>query len=287
MIINVRTAIESDIESCGRILFTSFKQISEQHNFPRPFSVLETAINRVRGFLTQDGSLFLVADADSKPAGMCFIDRRGQVAGIGPVSVQPDYQGNGIGRKLLEAALNICQNHVSVRLTQDSYNLGSGALYSSLGFEVREPILVVEGRFNKTQVPGVEIRQMKKRDVIECRDLYARVHGVDRSEELLEALKLWTCFVSIGEGGRITGYISALARWGHGVAETEDELIALMAGVQARNKHSLHSFNLPLRQEKLARWCFDQGFRAVKPLTLLTHGFYQEPDGSFYISGRY
>jgi len=88
--------------------------------------------------------------------------------------------------------------------------------------------------------------------------------------------------------GRITGYLSAATFWlmNHGVAKTELDMRALLAGAGALSPEPL-SLLLPTRQANLFRWCLHQGMRAIKPMTLMTMGHYQEPEGCYFPSVLY
>jgi len=72
----------------------------------------------------------------------------------------------------------------------------------------------------------------------------------------------------------------------HGVAETEQDMRALLAGAAAMSSKPL-SLLLPTRQANLFRWCLHQGMRAIKPMTLMTIGHFQEPRGCYFSSVQY
>jgi len=72
----------------------------------------------------------------------------------------------------------------------------------------------------------------------------------------------------------------------HTVAKTEEDMKALLMGAVPMNSEPL-SLLLPVRQASLFRWCLDQGFRAVLPMTLMAMGEYQEPDGCYFPSILY
>ena len=55
--------------------------------------------------LSSDGFAGLVAERDGEVLGSAFVDERDVIAGIGPVTVDPAAQDDGIGRALMEAAL--------------------------------------------------------------------------------------------------------------------------------------------------------------------------------------
>lgn len=88
--------------------------------------------------------------------------------------------------------------------------------------------------------------------------------------------------------GRITAYASAPAFWllNHGVAETEHDMQALILGAASLNEQPL-AMLIPARQTNLFRWCLRTGLRVLKPMTLMSMGFYQEPAGCWFPSVEY
>ena len=98
-------------------------------------------------------------------------------------------------------------------------------------------------------------------------------------------MQVFSPFVVV-RGGRITAYASALAFWGHGVAETEEDMRHLVLGVGAASPEPV-ALLLPTRQDSLHRWCLSQGLRMVKPMTLMAMGEYHEPQGCWFPSVLY
>jgi hypothetical protein len=116
-----------------------------------------------------------------------------------------------------------------------------------------------------------------------------RVLGYERTNGLRDALQEELCapFVAL-RAGRVTAYLSAATFWqlNHGVAETEEEMQALLLGAAAASEEPL-SLLVPSRQTDLLRWCLCQGLRVVKPVTLMVIGAYREPIGCFFPSIEY
>lgn len=112
-------------------------------------------------------------------------------------------------------------------------------------------------------------------------------HGFSRTNDLRDALQAFTPFVAVRDG-RVVAYASAADTWAqnHGVAETEEDMRALILGMGASMSESV-SFLLPIRQTRFFRWCLDQGLRVVKPMTLMAMGDYQEPKGRYFTSVVY
>lgn len=287
MTVQVRLARPADAEACGRIIHEAFRGIARRHGFEPDFPSIEAALDLARSFIAQPSIFAVVAEQDGVVIGSNFLGEGDAIRGVGPITVAPHVQGGGIGRRLMEAVLERANGAAGVRLLQDSFNMASLSLYASLGFEVREPTLLMAGSPASRPVAGPTIRAMSREDLKACNALCARVHGTARSSELAEALHLFEPIVCERDG-RITGYLTAPTFWiaNHGVAETDEDMKALILGAGAVAAGPL-SFLLPLRQSELLRWCLAEGLKAVKPMTLMTIGEYQDPRGSYMPSVSY
>jgi hypothetical protein len=94
---------------------------------------------------------------------------------------------------------------------------------------------------------------------------------------LAEAVQQGTAVV-VERGGRITGYASSLAFFGHATAETNVDLQALIASADSFGGPGIL---IPSRNNVLFRWCLSNGLRVVQPMTLMTAGLYNEPAGAW------
>lgn len=147
--------------------------------------------------------------------------------------------------------------------------------------------MLMTGKPTGVLLSGHEVRPMREEDVIDCGALCKAVHGFDRSNELRDALRLFSPYVGL-RSGRVVAYAAAADSWAqnHGVALTEEDMQALLLGIAAAVPAGL-SFLLPIRQSSLFRWCLYQGLRVVKPMTLMATGDYQDPHGSYFTSVVY
>ena len=78
--------------------------------------------------------------------------------------------------------------------------------------------------------------------------------------------------------GRITGYATALAFFGHATAETNLDLEALIASADSFGGPGIL---VPSQNGGLFRWCLANGLRVAQPLTLMSVGLYNEPAGAW------
>jgi len=275
--LHLRDALPSDAESCGRIFYDAFASIAHRHAFPvEPDSPEFTAFH-ANLMLSLDGVVCVVAERDGRIIGSAFADARGPVAGIGPVTVDPAEQDAGTGRRLMEALLERTRGAAGVRLVQTAYHARSLALYAKLGFEVREPLSVLQGAPLLRSTPGFAVRAADLDDVPACDALCRRVHGHDRSGELLGAIAAGTARV-VERPDRISGYATGFGYGWHAVAEGNDDLRALVASAEAFVGFGIL---VPSRNTALLGWCLDNGLRLVQQSTLMTVGLYNEPQGAW------
>lgn len=279
----------SDTGECARIVYEAFGGIHDHHRFERDFPSLEAAAQLTSAFIAHPSIWGVVAEREGRVLGSNFLDERGPVRGLGPITVDPEAHGRGVGRRLMEAALERGAGAAGIRLFQDSFNVGSLSLYASLGFEVKEPAVVIGGRPRSGPAAGLEVRRLEEGDLQACEDLCLRVHGFARTNELRDAIQVpvLSPFVAF-RGGRITAYATTLTFFpaAYAVAETEADMRALILGALAAGEAPA-SFLLPTRQAELFRWCLDEGLRVVKPMTYMAIGEYREPDGCWIPSVLY
>jgi GNAT superfamily N-acetyltransferase len=283
--LTVRAATPEDGDDCGRIFYDAFESIATQHNLPTEPSSREFTRFMVEEMLANDGFLGLIAERGGQVLASAFVDERTVIAGIGPVTVDPAAQDIGVGRTLMEAVLQRERDRgaVGVRLVQTAYHYRSLALYTKLGFAVREPLSVIQGTPPALSIPGLGVRPAHELDLASCNELCARVHGHDRGGELRDSISAGTAHV-VERPGAICGYASGFGYGWHAVAETNEQLIALLASAQAFMGLGIL---VPTRNAELLRWCLAHGLKVVQQSTLMTIGLYNEPCGAWLSSIAY
>src|SRR5205085_1912060 len=136
---------------------------------------------------------------------------------------------------------------------------------------------VMQGPPIRRPIDGLSVRPAQDSDIPDCNRVCEQVHGHDRGGELADAIQQRAALV-VERHGRITGYTSALAFFGHSVAESNLDLQALIASAEEFGGPGIL---IPTRNSALFRWCLNYGLRVVEPLTLMTAGLYNEPAGAW------
>lgn len=285
MSLNLRPVTADDALECGRICYEAFHAIATAHDFPPDFPSIELAQMVLRGMLDQSNVFGVVAERDGRIVGSGLVTNGGAIAGIGPVTVDPQAQDKGVGRQIMQRLLELCaeRDFVGVRLVQAAYHCRSMSLYAKLGFAVREPLVCLQGVPPGLRMQGFAVRPARTADLEACDVACFRVHGHTRRAELSEAITQGSATV-VERDGRITGYLTALAFFGHAVAETRLDLQALIGASTAIFGPG---FLIPSRDAELLRWCLGLGLRVTQPLTLMSIGLYATPTGSYLPSVFY
>lgn len=282
----IRTMRETDLEAAARAAFAAHSTLAARRGHPSEHPT-EAFSAGLLGFKLKDPNASgLVAERGGRILGSIFLNRFPpcEVAAIGPLTVDPSAEGTGAGRRLMEAALAEARSRGigMVRLVQSPAHLRSFALYTKLGFTVREPLALMQPGSAK---PASErtVRQAKDTDIERCEELCAFVLGFARSGEIRTAVSQGTATVAFNRN-RITGYTTGLGLRGHAAGETTDDLQALIA---AAMNIGGPGFFVPLRNTALVQLLLAKGYRALWSATLMSLGPYQDPVGAYLPSIAY
>jgi predicted N-acetyltransferase YhbS len=272
-----------DAEPAGRICYEAFRAINEAHGFPPDLPTPEVGVWVLTTMLRNPGYHVVVAEDGDRVIGSNAVDLRSEIAGIGPITVDPRVQNAGIGRALMSAVLERASGHAGVRLVQAAFHCRSLSLYTKLGFDPVEPLSCVSGTPLARALPGTTVRAATEADLADCDAVCRRVHGHTRSGEVAESIRAGQTSV-VERGERVTGYATGIAFFSHAVGETDEDVMALVAAAPAFHGPG---FLVPTRNAKLLRWCLEQGLRIVQPLTLMAMGRYAAPRGAYLASISY
>lgn len=285
MNIKLRAGKPEDAATTGKICYEAFKTISENHNFPKDFPSVEAAAGLTAMLFSRPDVYSVVAEIAGETVGSNFLWKDVDVAGVGPITVNPERQNSTVGRMLMDDVMRHADEsgYRAVRLVQAAYHNRSLALYTKLGFDTVEPLSTIQGAPLNLKIESYDVRPMTENDVAEADKLCYRVHGHRRTGELRGAVAQNIGSV-VEYAGRITGYTTTLGFFGHTVGETNEDLKALIG---ASKEFAGAGFLLPTRNNELMRWCLANGLKIVQPLTLMSKGLYREPQGAFIPSILY
>lgn len=278
--IRIRPIEISDIDACGRTAFEAHRCVAEMNNFPPEHPSVQFSIGLISAKVKDPRARGWVAERGAEVIGSVFLNdfSPAPVGVIGPLTVRPSSEG-GTGHALMETVIQEARSRriASLRLVQSPAHLRSLALYAKVGFELREPLVVVAGSPKIAPDGASTVRPATAADAQACNALCDRIHGFSRSFEVDQAIEQQSARI-LERDGEIRAYTTAIGFRGHSVAQSTDDLIALISQSPAA---SGPGFFVPLRNGALVRWALHRGLKLLWPANLMTLGAYAEPNGAF------
>src|SRR5690242_20370921 len=210
--LTIRRAKPEDAPVCGKICYQAFYKINTDHGFPPDLPEEEAATGVLAMAFGHPGFFCVVAEENGRIVGSNCMDERSVIAGIGPITIDPNAQNRGVGRRLMQAVMDRARerNFPGVRLVQAAFHTRSLSLYTKLGFDAREPLSVMQGPAIHKELEGCHVRPAELGDLEACNRLCVSVHGHDRGGDLADAIAGGTAAV-VERDGKITGYCSSMA----------------------------------------------------------------------------
>ena len=125
-----RTADRSDVEALVPLINLAFEVEAEFFTTQR--------IDLTEALAHFDKGRFLLAESDGKIAGCNYVELRGPIGYFGLLSVDPEHQGRGLGKILIEQAEDFCREagctRMQIRVLNHRTELPP--FYEKLGYHV-------------------------------------------------------------------------------------------------------------------------------------------------------
>jgi predicted N-acetyltransferase YhbS len=103
MSVSLRPVTSDDAADCGKICFDAFSAMAARHNFHLDdFPSAEVGSELIGHLVAHPRFYGVVVESDGRIVGSNFMGERGEVFGLGPITVEPEFQGRSVGRKLMQ-----------------------------------------------------------------------------------------------------------------------------------------------------------------------------------------
>lgn len=218
---------------------------------------------------------FVVEDAGSL-IGTAFTCPQGDYATIGLVIVSDEYQGQGIGRKLMEMALEACGSRTAIL----NATLAGAPLYASQGFVDFGHIQQHQGH---ALVPaphdlaaGEYCRPLTDADQTEQIELANAGSGLDRRAVLNDLFDIVEHSVGIERDGQLRAF-AMLRPFGRGrcigpvIAQNPEQAKYLVAVLLAQVPDAFVRMDIP-SDSGLAHWLEEAGLKQVDTVAQMARG---------------
>jgi len=302
-----RSPTAGDVDAVTAQTMESFNSFNASVGLAPEFHPESFARMVMEGCIAGDEGLIAVRRGDGACMGAVFNDEadieEGAV-GCGPWSARWGATQAGVGRALVTQIVSRSVRHgaSSIRLIQIAANNTSMALYTSLGFDTREPLMAWKGALRADFVAaelargaamGFSTRPIEPRDIAAIDAIHTECNGISRKRSLLaeassERTRRDTFLVVLDGKKRIVGYTTGLSPINHSVAKSDAALYYVLAAAHAAHAAALAAdpsnpyLQRPPYQHTcvrlypaLTRWMLDGGMRCSRQVNLMVLGAWQ------------
>lgn len=242
------------------------------------------------------GEGLVVEDADTgEIVGSAFVHPRDTHISLGIVNVAPERFGQGIARRMIDAAVARSERvGKPLRLVSSAMNLDSFSLYTRAGFVPRQlfqdlVLTVPEGGLAGDTPAGVDrVRPGRIGDAPALAEVEARLAGIRRERDIAHFLEnrdgIWSVRVIEDANGAPTGWLAASAHpasriVGPGVVATEADAAALLWAHLDDQRGHTPLFLVPADAAELVATAYRWGARNVEMHVAQVRGAWTKPSG--------
>jgi GNAT superfamily N-acetyltransferase len=218
---------------------------------------------------------FVVLDGE-RLIGTAFTCPQGGFATIGLVIVSDDYQGKGIGRKLMEQALDACQSRTPVL----NATLAGAPLYVSQGFvefgRIQQHQGQAQGPVPLPLADEEQCRRLRADDRAQLLALANAGSGLDRQAVLTDLLEVVEHSVGIERDGQLRAF-ALLRPFGRGrclgpvIAENVEQARHLISVLLAQVPDAFVRIDIPA-DCGLGQWLEQDGLKQVDTVAQMAKG---------------
>ncbi len=191
----------------------------------------------------------IVMEADEQIIGTACVLPQGDYASVGLIVIADEYQGNGLGKRIMNEIMSLCSEDVNFYLT--ATEMGK-PLYQKLGFNQYAVIEQYQNNIDCSKVDRIKpadnamVREYNDGDFGQFSALMCESTGMDRSALANKTVSISERILVIEDQGSVTG-IAALRRFGRGWS------IGPVIAENSQNALSLISHHLVDCEEKFVR----------------------------------
>lgn len=283
MALELVPATEDQIPRLSQICHEAFSALHDRFGIERDIPNAEVGEMIIGQTVKRPDYTGVMAVLDGAVVGSNFLLHADEVAGVGPITVDPKVQSKGIGRALMQWVIDEARRREirQVRLFQEGLNTTSLSLYTTLGFDWRDSAALMQASPAAEEDPS--IRPLEAADLEAVAALSKNSYGFSRANDAAQLLG-WQVPGFVRErDGKVKGYLFGTL-FGHAGAESDEDLLALAAQAARHLPPPLARFICPMARPVFYRKVLAEGHRTVKMLSYMSLGDFAAPQGSFFPS---
>jgi GNAT superfamily N-acetyltransferase len=283
MALELVPATAEEIPALSRICHEAFSALHDRFGIERDIPDVAVGEMIVSQVVKRPDYTGVMAVLDGRVVGSNFLLQADEVAGVGPITVDPAVQSKGIGRALMQWVIDEARRREirQTRLFQEALNTTSISLYTSLGFDWRDSAALMQARPAATEDPTV--RAVTAEDLPAIAELSRSAYGFSRENDAARLIEWQVPGLLRVLDGRPVGYLFATL-FGHAGAINDETLFALTGQAALRLPPPLARFICPMARPGFYRQALAAGNRTLKLLSYMSLGEYIAPGGSHFPS---
>jgi ribosomal protein S18 acetylase RimI-like enzyme len=284
---DLRRMTADDAPVVGDIIYRAIARAFRDHGQPEPIADAEHGGELARLYLQLDPEESLVALREGRVVAAGFLHIRDEIASLGPVVVDPDFQGQGLGKQLVSQLADRASRCASTRLFVDAFNTRAFGIALKRGFLPRDTGIRLAalgglaGRGMLQAIAPAPVRDAGPDDLEAIARFDSAFFGGGRGRDFRALFASGGVGLLAEEGGAIRGYLLGkvegnLAILGPGGAETADLLGKLLArlGEKLAVHANIFLAHLYASQPEVVHEAFSMGFRATNLSIYMVRGAY-------------
>jgi len=274
----IRSMTKKDIPAAGELLFQAFNSVATQFGLKPKFSHKKEGIGWAWALYHHHPVNIFIADIDGQIAGLCCLNPRGAIGGVGPVAVDPQFQKNHVGREIMTALIDAASPLESIRLVQEAYNPASFSLYHALGFLPVACLveLVCDANTPFSPENSNSIKLATAEDLSELQAYDKPISKSDRSTDFKYYTQWGKLFFSKPDG-KVRGLLAALSgpagvNLGPLLADDERQAAELIQHAMSVLNGKSYRIRLMARDQQLVNQLRQWGFSVHTLINLMVKG---------------
>lgn len=288
----IRDMTKADIDRVGEILYEGFTAVANKYGYAPAMHSVQEGKSWSWAMFHHSSCEGIVAEINNRVVGVVFLNRRGDVAGTGPMAIDMAFQGKNVAPKLMDALLERSEGLSSLRCVQEAFNpISFSLLYAYKFMPIADLLdLYLRGNAKENLALHSKVSELTAKELDTVCTFDSQRSGFDRRADLAYYVR-WGKVLVYRDETQIRGYLACLpgtgsVQLGPLLAEGEEEAEHLFRHALVIYKGKSCRTRVMARDYQFARALMKLGFRLYCMSFLIIRGTWR-PSQYVEVFGRF